>query len=418
MPRRKENFKNLLVVFIAGLVVGAGLFSVGLNAGWFETSKKVITLPPNATSTVLDADMELFWNSVSLVKEKHFKAHEVSDEDFLYGAIEGVLGALGDPYSTFFSPSNAQKFEEDIQGIFGGIGAEIGIRNNQLLIIAPLKGNPAEAAGLRAGDKILEVDDSLTNNLTIEEAVKQIRGEVGTEVTLLIHRDGWNEPREFAIKRGLVIIPTLDAELRDDKIFHLQLYNFNANAPSLFFNESVGALTRGARGVVLDLRNNSGGYLDVSVNIASWFLDRGDVIVRERFRSGEERVLRARGPAAFADVPTVVLVNGGSASASEIVAGALRDNRAVKIVGEQTFGKGTVQEIENLVNGSSLKISVAEWLTPNGSEIEGNGLAPDFEVGLSEEDVENNRDPQLEKAIEILEEEISNSGRTIFILGS
>ena len=362
--------------------------------------------------------MGLFWDSVSLIKEKHFRISEVSDEDLLYGAIEGALGALHDPYTTFFNPSDAKKFEEDIQGNFGGIGAEIGIRDGQLQIIAPLKGNPAEAAGLKAGDKILKVDDTVTNDLSVEEAVKIIRGEEGTEVTLLLFRDDWGEAREFKITRGLVVIPTLDSEFRDDGIVHFKLYNFSANAPYLFYQESLNALTRGAQGVILDLRNNSGGYLDVANSVSGWFLGRGEVIVRESFRSGEENVMRAQGPAAFAEVPTVVLVNGGSASASEIVAGALRDNRGIKLIGEKTFGKGTVQEIENLPNGSSLKISVAEWLTPNGVKIDGNGLEPDFVVEITDEDVENDRDPQLDKAIEVLEEEIAKSGRTIFVIGS
>ncbi len=414
--RAKNNLKSFVLVFIAGLIVGAGVFYGGDNLDLFR-SPATLVLPPNATSTVLDADMNLFWESVDLVKEKHFRIGEVNDQDLLYGAIEGALSALDDPYTTFFNPSDAKKFEEDIQGNFGGIGAEIGIRDNQLQIIAPLKGNPAEAAGLKPGDKILKVDDTITSDLTVEEAVKIIRGEPGIEVTLLIFRDGWSEAREFKITRGLVVIPTLDVETKNDGIVHFKLYNFSANAPYLFYEEALKILTRGAQGIILDLRNNSGGYLDVANGVAGWFLDRGEVVVRERFRSGEEDVLRATGPSAFAEIPTVVLVNGGSASASEIVAGALRDHRGIKLVGEKTFGKGTVQEIENLPDGSSLKISVAEWLTPSGARIDGNGLEPDFAIELTDEDVENDRDPQLGKAIEVLEEEIAESGRTIFLIG-
>lgn len=416
--RNKSNLRKFIVVFVAGLVVGGGILYVGMDFGLVQIPSKAVFLPPNATSTILDADMGLFWDSVNLIKEKHFRIDEVSDEDLLYGAIEGVLSALDDPYTTFFNPSDAKKFEEDIQGNFGGIGAEIGIRDNELQIIAPLKGNPAEAAGLKAGDKILKVDDTITSDFTVQEAVKMIRGEVGTEVTLLILRDDWTEAREFKITRDLVIIPTLDSETRDDGIVHFRLYNFSANAPHLFYQESLNALTKGARGVILDLRNNSGGYLDVARDISGWFLDRGEVVVRERFRSGNEDVLLSSGPAAFAGVSTVVLVNGGSASASEIVAGALRDNRGIKLIGEKTFGKGTVQEIEEMSDGSSLKISVAEWLTPNGTRINGNGLDPDFFVEITDEDAENGRDPQLDKAVEVLKEEIMKSGQTVFILGS
>ncbi len=421
MLRKKTSVKlKFGIIFGAGLIIGAGLFYAGFRFGWYKLPvEERYVLPPNPENKeLLSVNMNVFWDSIRLLKEKHFKISEIKDQDLLYGAIKGVVGALDDPYSTFFNPSDAKKFEEDIQGSFGGIGAEIGIRNNQLLIIAPLKGNPAEAAGLKAGDKILKVDDTLTTNLTIEEAVKLIRGEVGSMVTLLILREGWDEAREFNIKRGLVVVPTLDSEIKNEGIVHFKLYNFNANAPQLFYQDSLKALSQGARGVVLDLRNNSGGLLDVATNIAGWFLERGEVIVRERFRFGEERVLRASGPAVFAEVPTVVIVNGGSASASEIVAGALRDNRGIRLVGEKTFGKGTVQEIENLSDGSSIKISVAEWLTPNGTQIEGNGLNPDFEIKLTDEDIKQERDPQLDKALEILEEEILKSDRTLFILGS
>jgi len=256
--------------------------------------------------------------------------------------------------------------------------------------------------------------------LTVEEAVKIIRGEPGTEVTLLILRDGWDEAKEFKITRAIVVVPTLDWEMKPGGIAYFHLYNFNANAPDLFYQGALEVLVKGARGVVLDLRNNPGGYLEVASNISGWFLNRGAIVVRERFRSGEENLIYATGPAALAEVPTVVLVNGGSASASEIVAGALRDVRGVKLVGEKTFGKGTVQEVHELTGGSSIKISVAEWLTPEGHEINDKGLAPDYEVksnGEVEEPAQAG-DPQLDKALEILREEIEKSGDRIFVIGS
>lgn len=362
--------------------------------------------------------MGLFWDSLKLLKDRHFKVDKVSDEDLLYGAIKGVVGSLDDPYSAFFNPSDAKKFSQDIEGSFGGIGAEIGIRNKELIIIAPLKGNPAEAAGLKPGDKILKVDETLTNDLTVEEAVKLIRGEIGAEVSLLILREGWSEAREFKINRALVVIPTLDWEMKEGNILHLRLYNFNANAPELFYEAAFSSLVKGTEGIILDLRNNPGGFLEVANNIAGWFLRRGEVIVREKFRSGEDNLFRAAGPSALSEVPTVILVNGGSASASEIVAGALRDNRGLKLIGEKTFGKGTVQEVESLKDGSSLKISVAEWLTPGGHKIEGVGLEPDYEIKLSEADILNKLDPQFDKALDVLREEIEKSGRRFFTIGS
>lgn len=414
----KNKFLKFGIIFLSGIVLGAFLFYAGFRFDLYNLSSQETFSPAATSSPLLSADMGLFWDSLTLLKERHFQINKVSDEDLLYGAIKGVVGSLNDPYSAFFNPSDAKKFSQDIEGSFGGIGAEIGIRNKELIIVAPLKGNPAEAAGLKAGDKILKVNETLTNDLTVEEAVKLIRGEIGTEVTLLILRDTWTEAKEFKITRALVVIPTLDWEMKEGNILHLRLYNFNANAPELFYEAALSSLLKGAEGIVLDLRNNPGGFLEVANNIAGWFLRRGEVIVREKFRSGEDNLFRAAGTSALAEVPTVILINGGSASASEIVAGALRDNRGIKLIGEKTFGKGTVQEVESLKDGSSLKISVAEWLTPGGHKIEGVGLEPDYAVKLTDSDIEKKFDPQLDKAFEVLREEIKKSGGRIFVIGS
>ncbi|MEK7513049.1 MAG: S41 family peptidase, partial [Patescibacteria group bacterium] len=259
--------------------------------------------------------------------------------------------------------------------------------------------------GLMAGDKILQIDEMPTAGLEVEEAIKNIRGDVGTDVSLLIMRDGWNEAREFTITRAVITIPTIDFEMKPGKIAYIALHNFNANVPTLFYQTALEAVVQGARGVVLDLRNNPGGFLDVAVNLSGWFLERGSIVVVERFHTGAEERLRARGNAAFAETPVVVLVNGGSASASEILAGALRDNRSIKLIGSQTFGKGSVQEVETLKDASSLKISIAEWLTPKGHKINRVGLTPDVVV---EPPVEADGDPQLEKALEVIAAEIAS----------
>lgn len=414
-----KKFLKFGLVFLGGLIVGAGALYGSFHFGLYVPLEAGDTTPDIVNGdkeAVLEADLSILWDVIRIIKDKHFRIEDIEDKDLLYGAIAGVVGALNDPYSSFFNPSDAKKFSEDINGSFGGIGAEISIRKNQLLIVAPLKGNPAEAVGLQAGDKILKVDDTFTNNLTIEGAVKIIRGEVGTEVILLILRDDWVKAKEFNITRAVIVVPTLDWEMVSDDIAYLRLYNFNSSAPQLFYQASFSVLLKGTQGVILDLRNNSGGFLEVANNIASWFLERGDVIVREKFRSGDEKLFRGSGPNAFLKMPVIVLVNGGSASASEIVAGALRDNRGIKLVGEKTFGKGTVQEVETLRDGSSIKVSVAEWLTPAGHKIDNVGLEPDVEVKLTEEDVENGLDPQFDKALEILRAEIvSSNRRTIFI---
>jgi len=239
-------------------------------------------------------------------------------------------------------------------------------------------------------------------------------------VAFLILRNGWEEAKEFKIKRAIIEVPTLDWDMKEVsgkyKVAHIRLYNFNANAPQLFYEAAFSALLKGAHGIVLDLRNNPGGFLEVATDISSWFLKRGEIIVREQFSPGNYKDFRATGNSALVNVPVVILVNGGSASASEILAGALRDSRGAKVVGEKTFGKGTVQEVESLKDGSSVKISVAKWITPSGVEIDKKGIEPDYEVKISEEDAEEGKDVQLDKALEVLEPEMAKAGPSLVII--
>lgn len=396
------KFGRLLIGLVTAVAVVGGTYYAGFEQGAAKRSI-VITDPQE----ILKVNTSLLWEAIDTLKQKYVDAESVTDEDILYGAIKGAADSLGDPYSVFLPPADAKKFSEDIAGSFGGIGAEIGMKNSQILIIAPLKGNPAEKAGLKAGDKILKIDDAFTAGMSVDEAVKLIRGKEGTTVRFLIMRDGWDDAKEFSIVRGTIIVPTLDWEMKPGQIAYLKLHNFNANAPQLFSQAVVEALFRQAKGFVIDLRNNPGGYLEVSTNIAGWFLKRGEVVVRERFQSGETNELLASGNAALEKVPVVILVNEGSASASEILAGALRDHRGIKLVGEKTFGKGSVQEVLELKDGSSLKVSIAEWLTPKGTRINKKGLEPDVAVKPATEDEEKaGRDPQLEKALEVLREEL------------
>jgi len=397
---KSKIIKYLLITLVIVLLI-AGAGYGGYYFGSLKTEKIIIQ-----KETPLNADFSLFWDAVDIIKKNYFESDQISDQKLLYGAIKGVLRSLDDPYSVFFEPSDAKKFEEDIKGSFGGIGAEIGIKNNQLIIVAPLKNNPAEKAGLKAGDKIFEINGQATNEMTVEEAVKLIRGEIGTEVRLLINRDGWDKAREFKITRAKIIVPTLEWEIKDNNILYVQLLNFNANAPSLITEAIINGLLKNAKGMILDLRNNPGGYLDVAVNIAGWFLNRGEVVVKEKFADGTIRDFRSYGNAALRNFPLVVIVNEGSASASEILAGALRDQRGVKLIGTKTFGKGTVQELETLKDGSVVKISIAEWLTPKGNAINKKGLNPDIEIKMDNNDLEKKNDPQLDKAIELLKSTI------------
>ncbi len=408
MSHLNQKIQKIITGIGLVLIIGGALFYGGFELGVQKVAEQTLRAGLNAGTAgpLKDADTSVLWDTISLLKKNYYGIDKISDQDLIYGAAAGAANAVGDPYTVFFKPSDAKSFSENLSGNFGGIGAEIGIQDGNIVVIAPLKNNPAEAAGIKSGDKIVKIDASSTMGMTVDEAVAMIRGPIGSAVTLSIMRDGWKAPKDFKIVRENIVVPTLDWKMLPGNIAYFQLYNFNANASLIFYNDTLSALMQGAKGMVLDLRDNPGGYLDIAQEIAGWFLNRGDVVVRERMRDGSETVLRANGNAALAQMPVVVLVNGGSASASEILAGALRDDRGAKLVGEQTFGKGSVQELENLPDGSELKISIAEWLTPKGYTINHVGLKPDYIVSLTDADVTAKKDPQLDKAIQILKTEM------------
>ena len=399
----KKFFKYWEIVAVFA-VAAFGSFYLGYINGVNQPKEIIVRGITNVGDEDVTADFGIFWQALNKIKSEHVDGEKVADKDLIYGAIGGMVNALDDPNTVFFPPEDGKKFEEDVSGSFGGIGAEIGIRDDQLIIVAPLKDSPAEKAGLRAKDKILAVDKKPSSGLSVNDGVKTIRGEIGTDVTLTILRNGWEKPRDFVITRQEIKVPTLDWDLKGDGYMHFKLYSFNENAPYLFYRAAAETLFANAKGIVLDLRNDPGGFLEVAVNLAGWYLDRGDIVTIEKFRSGDERVFRANGNGALKNIPTVILVNGGSASASEIMAGALRDHLGVKLIGEKTFGKGSVQELFRLKDDSSLKVTVANWVTPNGTVIDKKGLDPDIEVKFTEKDAELGRDPQLDKAIEVLRE--------------
>lgn len=354
---------------------------------------------------VSNADFGLYWQVWDFIKKDYLKADKLDDTELIRGSTAGLANALDDPYSVFLPPEETKKFTDDIKGAFGGIGAEIGIRGDFIVIIAPLKNTPAERAGLKAGDKILAVGDVSTANQSIDNIINLIRGPAGSEVKLTILSNGNDEPKEVKIKREIIKIPTLEWKLLENDIAHLQLFNFNEISPRVMADALNELLKKGAQGLVLDLRNNPGGFLDKAVDIAGIFIERDQVVVSEEFRSGQRNEFKSHGNAVLKDFPMIVLVNKGSASASEILAGALRDINGVEIVGETSFGKGTVQELKNLSDGSTLKLTVAHWVLPKGAIIDGQGIKPDFEIKITEEDLKAKKDPQLEKAVELLKKQ-------------
>lgn len=400
-------------VVLVLLIVGAFFGGIHVGAKNISPIDKVL-LANKETAVATEADFGPFWKVWNTINEKYPKVDKAADQKRVYGAIAGMVNSLEDPYSVFFTPDEAKAFEDEIAGNFTGIGMEVGIKDKVLTVIAPLKGTPAYRANIKPGDKILKIDQTLTSSLSIEKAIKLIRGEKGTSVTLTILREGEKEPKEIKIIRDTIHIPTLDTELRKDGIFVIKLYSFSANSSSLFRNAIKSFSESKTDKLLLDLRGNPGGYLDAAVDISSWFLPSGKTVVTEDY--GEKRkmeVFRSRGYNVFNDkLKFVILIDGGSASASEIVAGAMQDHRRAKLVGSQSFGKGSVQEAIKITPDTLLKITVAKWLTPNGNLITEKGLTPDYKVEITKTDLENKKDPQLEKAVEILKNWPASAGAT------
>ncbi len=391
----KILIRVLAIVVVVGVIGGSGYF-LGFKLGKQQSEAVIIY----RDTPEIDADFSLFWEAWKALKKQHYKSDQVTDLDLLYGAIRGLASAFKDPYTVLLTPEQAKILSEDLRGSFGGVGIEIGIREHQLTIIAPLSGTPADRAGLRSNDKIVEIDGESTRGITLEEAVRKIRGPKGEAVVLTIMREGWSSPKKFPIIRDTIIIPTLDWEMKD-KAAYIRLKSFNQKAYRKFYQAARAITSKQPKGIILDLRNNPGGYLETSVDLAGFFLEKNSLVVKERFSDKHEQEFRTSREPILKDYPLVVLINQGSASASEILAGALRDHHRAKLVGEKTFGKGTVQQIRSL-DESKLKISVAEWILPSGECINEKGIVPDIEVKLTEKDIKQNKDPQLDKAIEIL----------------
>lgn len=388
----RMKIRNLVItIFFSVLIIGAS-FGSGL---YFGQTQCQICAPE-------EVDFSLLWETWHKLSEKYVDKGKLDIQKMIYGAISGMVDSLGDPYTVFLDPSDTKKFTDDVKGSFEGIGIEIGIRKGELQVIAPLDNTPAQRAGLKPGDKIIKIDDTLTADLSIDGAVDLIRGPKGTSVNLTIYNDNLKEPKVFSIIRDVIEIPSMSWKLIEGDIAHIKLSHFSEKAIFDFRTAAIEILTSPAKSIILDLRNNPGGYLEVSREIAGYFLERGQVVVIEDFGNNEKNQYLAQGAGALMGYPIVILINEGSASASEILAGCLRDNRGIMLIGEKSFGKGSVQELEDLVGGSSLKVTIAKWLTPKGESITDKGLEPDIKVEMKESDFENNLDPQLDKAIEII----------------
>jgi carboxyl-terminal processing protease len=392
--------KNIIIALVL-----LGTFTFGYLAG--NMGKRTDSFSFSNTSIPNDVDLNPVWEAWRILEDKFVPAttsNRTAKQDHVWGIIEGLAGSYNDPYTVFFSPELSKQFEEEISGSFGGLGIELGIRNNFLTVIAPLKGTPAERAGLQKGDIIIEIDGKTTQKMDIDEAIHLLRGEAGTSVTLTIAREGEQEFLTVPVVRDIIEVPTLDQELREDGIFVLSLYNFGGTAIQEFRTALRDFIDSDSTKLLIDLRGNPGGYLQAAVEIASWFLPLGKIVVTEDYGDPENTIIhRSKGyDVTESDWRIAVLIDGGSASASEILAGALSEHGKAILIGENTFGKGSVQELVPVTEETSLKVTVARWLTPNGKSISDIGLAPDVEVHLTNEDIEAEKDPQFEGAIEYL----------------
>jgi len=410
MEVKKQSLKGIGLI-IGVFVLFAAIYAGGFYAGQAKSKNTLFTQRPlaysedaknaNQLENAADKlDFNLYWEVWDNIKTNFVDKNKIKDQDLLYGSLRGLAAATDDPYTVFMDPKEAKEFADDLAGTFEGIGAEVGMRSDITTIIAPLDGTPAQKAGLRAGDKIYAVDNVSTLGLTVNEVVKKIRGPKDTKVTLTIIR-GKDKPRDIIVTRSLIIVKSVKTEMRSDGIFVIRVSNFNDDTSGLFKEAVNTVLVKNPKGIILDLRNNPGGYLETSIEMASEWIEEGP-IVAEQLNNNRRNEYPANGRARLKNFPTVVLVNGGSASASEIVAGALRDYKKATIVGETTYGKGSVQTIRDLSDGSSLKITIAKWLTPAGDFINDKGIDPNIEVKLTQTDIDKNLDPQFNKALEIL----------------
>jgi carboxyl-terminal processing protease len=404
----KNIKKRKIIAIISGLILLAGIFMFGFLAGKNDNERPVSLIAyseeaKNAAGEIDPKsiiDFNLYWEVWDGIKTEYVDKNKLNNQDLFYGSLRGLAEATGDPYTAFMDPEEIQEFIDDLAGTFEGIGAEIGLRNEVITVIAPLDGMPAADAGLRAGDKIYAINGESALGLSVNEAVSRIRGPKDTDVTLTIIR-GSEKPRDLTITRSVIVVKSVKTEFRADGIFVIKVSNFNDDTLDLFNAAVNTALTENPKGIILDLRNNPGGYLETAVEMAGEWILEGP-IVAEQLNNNRRNEYPADGQARLSSFPTVVLINGGSASASEILAGALRDYKKATLIGETTYGKGSVQSLRELSSGAALKITIAKWLTPAGDYIDEKGLDPDIEVELTSEDIDNENDPQFDKAVEIL----------------
>jgi len=411
-PFKKTKKESVAVtaVLILAIINSCLIYMIGYRFGNANYINEKRAISSNyITENVIDyPDLSTFWKVWDLIKTKSVKRNEITNDKLVEGAINGLISALNDPFSEFLNKEQSSALAEELVGQFDGIGAEISKKDDYITIVSPLEGSPAEKAGLLPNDQILKVDDTNVSGMTVNEVVKLIKGPAGTSVNLTIGRKGITEPKVISVTRATINLPSVGWQMLPGDIAYIKIYNFNDQVNSAFDQAAKEIFVNHPKGIILDLRNNPGGYFDSALHLGKYFFTPGSVMVKEDFGNAITKDYPVYGNAIFAYLPTVVLVNEGSASASEIMAGALKDLNKATLVGQKTYGKGSVQELIPIDKNQNLKLTIAHWLTPNGTLIQDKGIIPDYVVTnpLAEAStygkIDTQNDLQFKKALEVI----------------
>lgn len=404
-PKSASAKKWILIALVAFVLIG-GAFRLGYVSGsrGYVVNPKTFSVV-NKGATPVEVDYGLLWEALKIVQSKYIDAGGIDPQKILYGAIRGAVAAAGDQYTQFFDPGSYADFKTELQGSFTGIGAEIDQSADGIIVVAPLEGSPAERAGIQAQDLILKINGESTADLTAEQAVNKIRGPEGSPVVLSVFREGRGAPFDVTLTRQKIEIKSVKlsySEINGKRVAVIKIARFGDDTEELFKAAVADIQRNNPAGVIVDLRNNPGGYLETSVAVASQWLEAGKLVVKEEHSEKDVTVYNSDGSNGLGRFKTVVLINGGSASAAEILAGALKDNGKAQLIGEKSFGKGSVQELVPFGPNKDMavKVTIAKWITPSGQNLNSGGLEPDIKVEITDDDITNKRDPQLDRALQ------------------
>lgn len=401
------NVRLVLIAFLT-FFLGWQLGHQDVLVKWANYKPTVSIINKEPPSNI-NIDFKLFWDTWDLVSREYIDKKAIDPNKLFYGSIAGMVSSIGDPYTVFLPPEQQKSTKEELNGSFDGVGIQLGFdKDKRLVVVAPLKGTPAEKSGIKPKDMIIKIGDKDTNGMSLPEAVRLIRGTKGTQINLTIFRDGDSDTKSYSLTRDTIVVKSVENSFKNTnkgkKVAVIKLSRFGERTKEEWIKAVDEIVSSYANAVILDLRNNPGGYLEGAVYIASEFLDGGDVVLQEN-NEGKRASFKVNRSGKLTKQPMVVLINKGSASASEIVAGALQDRKRAKLVGEKSFGKGTIQEAQDLQNLTGIHITVSKWLTPNGRWVnDTEGLEPDVKVEVGKEEQKDaTKDPQLDKALELLD---------------